>query len=66
MKDDIDLYGNHNPNPKGLPDYYGWEHWICIDNQPEFIANPCDFIVFSKPVHHYSRFDRFRMVTNEC
>jgi hypothetical protein len=51
---DIDLYG--------LPDYYGWDQWICIDSEAELVANPCDFILFSKPVHRYSRYDRFRMV----
>jgi hypothetical protein len=54
LKDDIDLYG--------LPDYYGWTQWICLDNQPEMVANVCDFIKFDKPIHRYSRFDRFRMV----
>src|SRR4051812_29393999 len=53
-KGDIDLYG--------LPDYYGWNQWICIDDQPEMVGNVCDFIVFNRPVHHYSRFDRFRMI----
>ena len=53
-REDIDLYG--------LPDYYGYNQWICIDGQPEFVANPCDFILLSKHIHRYSRFDRFRMV----
>lgn len=26
------------------------------------VSEVCDFIVFNRPVHHYSRFDRFRMV----
>jgi len=53
-RQDIDLYG--------LPMYFGWDEWICIDSGPDLVADPCDFVLFNKPVHRYSRFDRFRMV----
>lgn len=53
-REDIDLYG--------LPDYYGYEQWICIDSDAELVEDFSGMVVFSKPVHRYSRFDRFRMV----
>jgi hypothetical protein len=47
LREDIDLYG--------LPEYWGYDQWICIDGQPQYVADPCDFIISTKPVHHYSR-----------
>jgi len=54
-REDIDLYGNLVGVIVGLPDNYGYYQWICVDGQPEFVADPCEFIVMSRPIHRYSR-----------
>lgn len=63
MEDDIAVFTLNQINILGDPEYYGFEKYMVIDNEPEFVLSVNHWKQsYLIPKHRYSRIARFRSV----